>query len=100
MKAQFTNEFKLDVFRNWMKKASVTEQQKLAELANVSHRFLYNLSCGARNASSVVAGRIEEAAKKVREDNKKLPVLKRYDISPECSNCPYALRCKPQNPKA
>lgn len=99
MKAKNNVNFKPTIFHKWMKQASTAEQQRLAELSGVNWRFLYHISSGSRNASSTMAAIIEDAAKIVRADNNKLPVIKRYDISPECSSCPYALRCKPQNPK-
>lgn len=80
--------------RKWMLLATTEEQTELAKLSGTSREYLYQLVNGIREASSGMAGKIEEASRKLRKGTKnRLAVLTRADISSVCSECSYAKKC-------
>lgn len=78
-------------FHLWMRTATTSEQQKLAEEAGVSRGYLYQLASDVRNGSAAVAGRIAEAAERLRLRSRgRLPKITRADVSKTCAECEYA----------
>lgn len=84
----------MNAMKKWMTAATADEQEKMAELADTSRNYLYQVAAGARVPTPALAGRIEQAARQLRKASKnRLPVLTRADLSPVCGACPYAQRC-------
>lgn len=82
----------------WMDAADVEEQKQLAMLAGTTVGTLQQIAGSYRTngipvVRSGLATRIERAADTIRRKNKKLPVLVRTDLSPECRDCEFAQRC-------
>ena len=85
----------INVFRVWMKNATVDEINELATRAEVSVTYLYMLASGKRQASADVAARIEAAACFIREvQGAAVPVLDRGDLCQACADCPYFQKCE------
>lgn len=86
----------------WLRLATAEERQKLAEYAGTKVSYLYFLSNPeaqyGRRASADLAGRVEQAAERVREEGgdaarKRLPAILRTDLSATCRGCSFAQRC-------
>jgi RNase P subunit RPR2 len=77
-----------------MAAATTQEQKTLAEKANTSHNYLYQLASGVREVSVDLAARLEVAAAELQRVSKgRLPSLTRFDMCDECAQCPYVLKC-------
>jgi hypothetical protein len=78
----------------WMQAASPEEQQALADRAETTRPYLYQLSGGFRDAGPALARRIElVTAQMTRESRGRLPTVYRTDINPDCRACEYAAKC-------
>ena len=86
----------LEIFRQWMKEANADEKKELAIKARTSLSLLYQLDYGTRNASADLAGRIEEAIKRInrRKRHTPLPVVQRGDLCEACSKCRFYKECE------
>lgn len=73
--------------------ASAEEKAQIAREAATSVGQLYQLAGGHRNCGPKLARRIELAANKAREKNRKLPPLRRTDLCEACAGCEFAKRC-------
>lgn len=84
----------MNTMRKWMDKATPAEQLALAEAAETTRNYLYQVAGGHRTVRADLAGRIEVAAKSLRKASKnRLPELTRADLSGTCAKCPYAKKC-------
>lgn len=85
-------------FIAWMKAATPAEQNELAVLAATSRSMLYQLQYskekGGRQASSELAGRIEDAVIAMGDRGGRLPALTRADLSSACASCPHLRNCR------
>lgn len=81
----------------WMLAASPEEQQRLADAAGTSRKYLYHLAndqaAYARGASPDLARRLEEAAIPINRQNPRLPRLLRVDLNAACRACDFARKC-------
>jgi DNA-binding transcriptional regulator YdaS (Cro superfamily) len=68
--------------KKYMQKATAAQRQRLARLAGTTESYLYQLAGGHRKASAGCAGRLEDAAKKI-----KIGALPRQSISTDCAEC-------------
>lgn len=92
----------LENFKEWWKEATPEEKKDLAEYAQTSLNFLYQLSYrtdkGARLAqvSPEYAGRLEDAVRIINAAprHKPLPEVRRGDLNPVCAACRYYQGCK------
>lgn len=81
-------------FAAWMKAATATEQQLLAERVGTSLGMLYHYSSGQRRMSAERAAAVEDATRDISRASKgRLPIVYRTDTSSACRACPYAQRC-------
>lgn len=88
----------MNQLRIWMHSASLEERQALAELAGTSVGTLNQIAGGYRtNGEAIVraglARKLEQAAAVLNKRNSALPPLNRTDLSPECRECDFAIRC-------
>jgi hypothetical protein len=78
----------------WMSAATPDEQALLAQKAGTSRAHLYQLAGGHRQASAVMAGKIEGAAAEMHKHSKgRLPKVYRTDLCEACRACQYAAKC-------
>ena len=78
----------------WMSAATVEEQILLASKAGTSRGHLYQLSGGHRQASAIMAGKIEAATAEMNKASKsRLPKVVRTDLCEACQVCQYAAKC-------
>lgn len=81
-------------FAAWMKAATTSEQEHLAERVKSSIGTLYQYSTGHRNVGVERAAQIEEVTREMSKASKgRLPVVLRTDLVEACRACPYARRC-------
>jgi len=83
--------------RVWMTAATPKERLRLASLAKTTLGNLQQVAGGYRTAGAVVldsdlACRIEAATEKMARDG--LPILAREALSPACSKCSFAKKCR------
>lgn len=78
----------------WMDRATTAQQEELARRASTTRGYLYQLAKGTRRISAEVAGRIEEAAEAMAEEQTIPSFLPRDLLADTCATCPYALRCR------
>jgi len=84
----------MNAMKKWMKAATAAEQLELAATAGTTRNYLYQIAGGHRTPSAETAGRIVDAAFRIRKASKnRLPELNRASLSPTCRVCPHALRC-------
>lgn len=84
----------MNILKHWMTLATAAEQKTLAKHAKTSRAYLHHLANGERDASADMAGKLEEASKKMRKASKyRLPILNRSELCLACSQCPYARKC-------
>lgn len=90
----------MDAIKNWMLLATADEQSELAKLAKTTRNYLYQLASDQRTSKPRLAGRIAEASVKMhKKSRKRLPILTRADLVPDCAECPYAQKCLKLKPK-
>jgi len=78
----------------WMSAATPDEQITLAKYVGTSRGHLYQLSGGHRQASAVMAGKIEAATAEMYKHSKgRLPKVYRTDLCEACRGCQYAAKC-------
>jgi hypothetical protein len=78
----------------WMSAATADEQVLLATNAGTTRGHLYQLAGGHRQASAVMAGKIEAATAEMHKHSKgRLPVVVRTDLCEACRGCQYAAKC-------
>jgi len=80
--------------KKFMDLATPAQQARLAELADTSRSYLYQLASGHRVASAEMAIAIEQATKTIRRGALKLPLVLRTDLARACSTCVYAKRAQ------
>ncbi len=84
--------------REWLDAASLKEKRKLAELAGTTlnklqqHAGAYRHRDGMLRLSPPLARRVELAAQALARTG--LPELLREEISPHCTGCEFAERCR------
>ena len=81
----------MNKLKKWLQNATVKEKRSLALYAGTSLAYLRHVAHGRRLASSDLAGRIEKATQKM--ECKRLPYIRRSDISTVCKKCPYLKKC-------
>lgn len=78
----------------WMAAATPEEQTLLAVNAGTTRGHLYQLAGGHRQASAVMAGKIEAATAEMHKHSKgRLPRVVRTDLCEACRSCQYAAKC-------
>ena len=83
-----------NAMHQWMRAATVPEQEDLAQRVGTSRGLLYQVSGGRRSFSSGKAGAIErETAAMHADTDGRLPKLYRTDLSEACAGCEYARKC-------
>lgn len=87
------------LLKAWMDKATKEQIVELADHAGTSVGYLYQLASNRRFPSADIASRIEQAAELMSRTQNTPGLLPRDFIASVCSACPYALRCRTQNPK-
>lgn len=85
----------IEKFKKWMGESTAGEKKELAIKARTSLSLLYQLVYGTRNASSELAGRIEQGVKSInrRKRHSPLPVVQRGDLCETCSKCKFYKEC-------
>lgn len=85
---------KLNPIKAWMSKATVEQQEELAEMVGTSRGTLYLYASGNRDPSAKRAIEIEAATMQMAtKTNGSLPVLYRTDMSSACASCHFAQKC-------
>lgn len=88
------NDKTITPFAAWMKAATTTEQQLLADKLGTSIGMLYHYSSGQRRMSTERAASVEDATRDISKASKgRLPIVYRTDTSATCRACAYAQRC-------
>lgn len=83
------------LLKAWMDKATTEQIAALAENADTSVGYLYQLASGRRAASSDIAARIEYAAELLVAGGAGTPgLLPRDFIAKVCASCPFAAMCR------
>lgn len=87
-----------NALKAWMKAASTTEQEALAQRVGTSRMYLYALANPGskyhREPRPELAIRIEAATAEMRRESKKrLPRVLRTDLNKHCAECHFARRC-------
>jgi hypothetical protein len=83
------------VLKEWAAWATQQEQEALAKAAGTTVPHLFKqIANGHRQISAKLAGRVEEAAAQIRQDDGRLPEISRTDLCDTCAQCPYARKCK------
>lgn len=84
----------LNPMQVWMTAATPEEQTLLAVKAGTTRGHLYQLAGGHRQASAVMAGKIEAATAEMHKHSKgRLPKVVRTDLCEACRSCQYAAKC-------
>lgn len=74
----------------WMRAATVAQQNDLAERVGSTKAYMYQLSGNFRRASADFAAKLEEVTRMMAEEDKGLPVVYRTDVCESCGSCRYA----------
>lgn len=75
----------------WLISATAQEIRDLAHRVGTSIAYLRQISYEVRVPSASTAGAIETVAAEMhKETNGRLPELRRADLCPACSGCPYS----------
>lgn len=83
------------LLKAWMDKATAEQIAALAENADTSVGYLYQLAANRRSASADIAARIEYAAELLVASGAGTPgLLPRDFIARACAQCPYAAMCR------
>lgn len=78
----------------WMAAATADEQGTLADHVGTTRGHLYQLAGSYRQASAVMAGKIEAATAEMHKHSKgRLPKVMRTDLCEACRSCQYAAKC-------
>ena len=77
-----------------MAAATADEQALLAANAGTTRGHLYQLAGSHRQASAIMAGKIEGATAEMHKHSKgRLPRVYRTDLCEACRGCQYAAKC-------
>lgn len=87
----------MNVLAAWWQEATADEKKSLAQLAETTVESLHQMAGAYRTAgelriTSDVARRIERGTVALLRDG--LPALRREDMSPACSMCEFAAKCR------
>lgn len=87
----------MNVLAAWWQEATAEEKRSLAQLAGTTVESLHQMAGAYRTDGELritadVARRIEAATKKLQR--KGLKMLRREDMSPACSQCEFARKCR------
>lgn len=78
----------------WMSAATVDEQNLLAQRVGTTRGMLFQYAGGHRQASAIVAGKIEAVTGEMHKASKgRLPKIVRTDLCEACRACQYAAKC-------
>jgi hypothetical protein len=83
----------------WLRSATVSEQQTLAERTGTSAQYLRHLAASEdkaykRVAKAALAAAIERETKAMAKASKgRLPVVRRTDLNSTCRQCEFARKC-------
>jgi len=91
--------------KEWMKAATVQEQEQLAKAVGTNRNCLYqHAAVGAkyhRPIRAALARRLERESLKMHKESKgraggRLPIMRKHELAEqdECGGCPCAKRCK------
>ena len=84
-----------ETLREWMKKATIYEQERLAKFADTSRSYMYKLVIGNRRTSPDIAAKLENASRVLFKETKgRLHVLRRENMADICAECVYSPKCK------
>lgn len=84
----------ISIVKAWMRAATKTEQEALADAAGTSVGMLRQYSGGYRQASAEMAGKLEAATAAMHKASKgRLPKIVRTDVCEACRQCQYAAKC-------
>lgn len=87
----------MNVLAAWWQEATAEEKKALAQLAETTVESLHQMAGAYRTDGELritadVARRIEAATKKLQRRG--LKMLRREDMSPACSQCEFAAKCR------
>ncbi|MCK5606059.1 helix-turn-helix transcriptional regulator [Candidatus Pacearchaeota archaeon] len=81
--------------KEWMKLATRTEQEQLAELVGTSVGYLRQIASGRRNGSACFALAVRTYSKAMSYSSKgRLKEIEQGDVCDACAKCPFYLNSK------
>lgn len=83
----------MNKLRQWMRAASLEEQNRLAREAETSRGTLYQYAGGHLQASASRGAAIERVTREMHAANPALPIVYRSDIVRACRDCEFARKC-------
>ena len=87
----------MNPLRNWLLAATLDEKNELYKRTGITRRTMHQMahaykSGGELRLAPETARKIEKASTVLVRQG--LPALRREDLSPSCSGCEYAARCR------